>query len=307
VCSNDSHLIEDLPKHTLIQKLEKYVKTNVPNELIETNYGLYKCQNCSLEFANPLVAGSDSFYKYLSSILDTYYTEDRWEYLQLTDIISSDKVKEFSILDLGCGDGRFLNQINKKFPNSIQRGIDTNFESIQKCIRRGIKDVYPCEITEFIQKYNKNNKYKFIVALHLLEHLPKPVEFLEQSVSLLEESGRLFLSTPYSPMSIEANWFHPLNHPPHHLSRWNMKAYKELSNQLDLKINFYMPKATSWMKRSLNSFIFEKGIKDQKTSVKLAYAFGNILTLIKSFRAQSKREKYHGRTVPDVILAELYR
>ena len=39
VCSNNSYLIEDLPKHTLIQKLEEYVKTKVPIELIETNYG----------------------------------------------------------------------------------------------------------------------------------------------------------------------------------------------------------------------------------------------------------------------------
>jgi 2-polyprenyl-3-methyl-5-hydroxy-6-metoxy-1,4-benzoquinol methylase len=56
--------------------------------------------------------------------------------------------------------------------------------------------------------------------LSLSEHIAKPKEFVQEILSILHPLGNIYLSTPYSPMDFELEWYDVLNNPPHHMGRW---------------------------------------------------------------------------------------
>jgi len=42
-------------------------------------------------------------------------------------------------------------------------------------------------------------------------------------------------------MSFESGWFDVLNHPPHHMARWNLAAYDKLAEMLGVKMRHFAP------------------------------------------------------------------
>jgi SAM-dependent methyltransferase len=146
-------------------------------------------------------------------------------------------------------------------------------------------------------------------AFHCLEHVSDPKEFVASMVRVLKPGGKIYLSTPYSPMSFEGIWLDPLNNPPHHLTRWNFRAYKELARQLNLQINFFMPRASGILHRTLYALNlawygpFALASRKKMFLSVLAHPFDTL----DEYMRQRSREKVDGKTVADVILVELSR
>src|SRR3989338_3776112 len=71
-------------------------------------YTLYTCTACELTFSDPMRAASIHFYE-----SNTEY-DDKWEFKFLYD-----KIKQLgltgTLLDIGCGDGRFLEGMSERF------------------------------------------------------------------------------------------------------------------------------------------------------------------------------------------------
>ena len=80
-------------------------------------------------------------------------------------------------------------------------------------------------LESFLAEHAGGELFDFVASFHCLEHVPDPRGFVAAMLAALKPGGSLLLSTPYSPMSVENHWFDPLNHPPHHMSRWNDSAY----------------------------------------------------------------------------------
>lgn len=305
VCDHESINIRSLDKKKIISELEDYFAKKTPKDIEIIDYEIQLCLNCSLEYASPLEPGSQSFYKWITTRED-YYPEDRWEWNAVVDQIHNRKKQNgISVLDVGCGGGNFLEIISKNLINSRVIGLDTTQESVNRCQAKGF-EVY-CKTIKSFQESFPNEGFDYIVSFHCLEHISQPKQFIEEMLSVLKPGGRIFVSTPYSPMSFESDWFDILNHPPHHILRWNKKSYEELAKQLGCEIHFYMPSSNSVLSRTTNTFRLSQHKKD-----KLVFKLKLLQTILKHpilfltiFIHQLMRCRMNGRVAADLVLVEL--
>ena len=304
ICNSEAHSIYSLTKDQIKTELHVYYNELVPEKIELTDYEILRCINCTLEYALPLKPGSQSFYEWVTT-RPGYYTESRWEWFAVTEEIEKrEKNNYVSILDIGCGTGSFL-EIARKNRNLRTVGLDTTPESINKCRAKGL-EVY-CDTIDFFETKFPEFKFDYVVSFHCLEHVNQPKIFVNSMLSLLKSGGSLFISTPYSPMSFEQGWFDIMNHPPHHITRWNKKAYDELACQLNCDVKYFMPTARWALPRAINTFKFSSfGRKNSPNKQQLlTRILRNPLLFIQILLNQFLRPKIDRRVTPDVVLVEL--
>lgn len=298
--------MRQLSSEFISSRLSKYYDENIYNKFSVDNYNSIQCERCDLVYSSPMHPGDDRFYDWITKHT-SYYPEERWEWKEVISRIKiSSNIRKMHLLEIGCGYGEFLISL-QKYDNIKAIGIDTTGSSIKECRLKGV-DAYCATIESLL---NKNNylKYDCITSFHCLEHVSDPKKFVKNMLSLLEPNGKIYLSTPYSPMSFESTWYDPLNYPPHHLTRWNIKAYEELASQLGLGVNFYMPKAGNVLQRTMYTLNLKYyGPAHMKKIYSLYATFllkPNVF--IRELYNQSKRDKINRRTAADVVLVEMYR
>ena len=102
-----------------------------------------------------------------------------------------------SLIDIGCGDGRFLREVAKRHPNTKLLGFDSSTRAIHLA-----KVMNPELNYKTINIIETPPKAKFDVAtlVEVLEHIePGKVEpFLENAASLLNDDGWLILTVPHA-------------------------------------------------------------------------------------------------------------
>jgi 2-polyprenyl-3-methyl-5-hydroxy-6-metoxy-1,4-benzoquinol methylase len=301
ICHSFSKNTKDLKVEQIKPLLSEHFKNKITSNVEIVDYSLLKCSNCSYEFAYPQIEGSSSFYDWVT-LQNNYYPPIRWEYEKTLSILENKQVK---LLDVGCGDGRFLDFIKKSNNKNIDyAGLDPTKKSVEICLENGHK-AYCMDIKMFKTKF-KNKFFDYVTIFHVLEHIAFPKEFLEELISLTKPGGAVFASTPYSPMDFEVDWFDVLNHPPHHMGRWNLKSYKTLAEILNLKIEFFMPKQRNFFKSGIKSFRFSiygnsennSKIDIIKCIIRKPYKFLNHLYI------QSKRDTLEGARAANVILVK---
>lgn len=102
-----------------------------------------------------------------------------------------------SVLDVGCGEGKFLKFVDH---NTRYIGIDNNNECIEK-IKNDIskEKVYPnCEFRHlFLDEHvNIEGKFDNIIMLAVIEHLDFPEKVLKRLKENLSSHGRIIITTP---------------------------------------------------------------------------------------------------------------
>lgn len=306
ICSHDSVSVRHLSPTTITTELQRYYSLPAPPcaEICNQKYDLMRCQNCSLEFASPMVPGSSEYYNFLAN-QKGYYPSFRWEYQYVKDNFLSTS-SFLSLLDIGCGSGVFLDYI-KDLSYIVSQGIDLSPEAVSACINKGVK-ASKCDIYDFIK--NSNKLPDIAVSFHCLEHVKDPVQFIESLKPVCDNGGRILTSTPYSPMTVEASWFDILNHPPHHLTRWNTKAYSVLAQRLNLKCIFHAPRASSFLSLCARSTLLHVGgieSLDFDKITKLRIIVKNLPAFFKNCLAIFNREKLNDRRAADIILVEWFK
>ena len=228
--------IRDLPRTFLLERLEHYYGTRPPAKVVECDYALWECAETGLQFAWPAMPGSLRFYEWVSSF-PSYYPGVRWEYGEVRRLLASEKVaakKNFKLLDVGCGKGDFLHSLDF-IPNDNKFALDLNEPAVVECRRQGFQAFCGTMDTALAAGFLRAGEFPVVTSFHCLEHVDQPVEFVRSLVGAVAPGGRLFISTPYSPMSFESDWFDILNHPPHHMTRWNLAAYRRLAEMTGAK------------------------------------------------------------------------
>jgi SAM-dependent methyltransferase len=108
-------------------------------------------------------------------------------------------------------------------------GIDTHEPSVVRARLQG-HEVICADLTDLLNSPGElPATFEHVVGFHCLEHVADPVGFVSMALQFLSPGGMLHLSTPLSPLSSEALWFDPLNHPPHHLTQWSCRSYECLA------------------------------------------------------------------------------
>ena len=116
------------------------------------------------------------------------------------------KVKFNSIVDIGCGDGRFTSELSKAFPDVKVVGIDYSERAIS--LAKVMSPTIPF-IQMDIAKSSPKEKYDVGVLMEVLEHIPpKEVRnFLCGVSDLLCDKGMLFITVPHRNKPVEPKHF----------------------------------------------------------------------------------------------------
>jgi SAM-dependent methyltransferase len=305
VCNASSRTLYTLRQQDIKKHLETYFETSISEDIDLIPYTMMECTNCNYTFSFPFIEGSGRFYSWITKQKD-YYPKDRWEYHKVYEILQQNPSSDISVLDVGCGSGEFLSLL-KGLPNISTVGVDTTPTSVQECHARNL-EAYCMDIDRFLSENPKyRNHFHYAVTFHCLEHIADPRGFIKGILQTLKPGGSIFVSTPYSPMSFEVDWFDPLNHPPHHMGRWNARAYRELAKQLNMEAKFFMPAGFSAMKRAAISFVYaRKGLIRQLSKLDfMLQAVRHPASLVSHVRQQLRRDKINGQTAAEVVLVQL--
>jgi len=198
-------------------------------------YKRYECPNCDVHWWEPL------------KIIPEFYESEVFEdYVAFHEGVGT-RLREYHkaffkyfpsnlrgrLLDLGCGDGRFLRYAKEQ--GFEVWGIDFDKKSVENVKRNlGIDTVFAMSLEEFYEyAKEKNLKFDVITFFEVLEHQDKPMEFLEMVKGLLKEGGYIAGSVPNRERFLrEIYWkISHGDHPPHHFLRFSRRS---LENALKL-------------------------------------------------------------------------
>lgn len=302
VCGAPAKLAKALPANFLKRALTEYYREQLPDTVHIPSYDLMKCPRCTAEFSEPMLPGDSSFYAWIAR-QPGYYPESRWEWGEVISEIKKRHASCASVLEVGCGSGSFL-EVLKSEPSISAVGLDTEPGAIARCREKSF-EAYAEDIEIYLSR-DPSRRFDFVVAFHCLEHVSQPKKFLQAMFGAMKPGGRVFVSTPYSPMSFETGWFDPLNHPPHHMTRWNSRMYEELAAQIGVEVRLHMPEAASIFQRTKCAILLRKfGPRHAPSKLRiLAALFSNPVALFAEIKKQRSREKHAAVFAADVVLAE---
>jgi len=129
------------------------------------------------------------------------------------------------VLEIGCGIGAFARIL-------YERGFDVEATDISAYIIKKAKKVQPNIDFKFLD-IEKNtlseNKFEYIFAFEVMEHLKNPEKALENLKKMLKRGGILVFSTPYPTKETLADPFHiNLNLPEFWLSEGKKIGFKNV-------------------------------------------------------------------------------
>uniref|UniRef100_A0A7C5X213 Class I SAM-dependent methyltransferase n=1 Tax=Thermocrinis ruber TaxID=75906 RepID=A0A7C5X213_9AQUI len=194
-------------------------------------YKRYECPNCDVHWWEPL------------KIIPEFYESEVFEsYIAFHEGIGTrlgENHKAFfkyfpsnvrgRLLDVGCGDGRFLRHAKEQ--SFEVWGIDFDKKSVENVKRNlGIDTVFAMSLEEFYEyAKEKNLKFDVITFFEVLEHQDKPREFLDTVKRLLKDGGYIAGSVPnMDRLFVEIDWeyFHG-DYPPHHFLRFSKSSLEK--------------------------------------------------------------------------------
>ena len=303
ICNSRSTKIKTLNSAYIKNKLSVQFNVQNLNDVEIVDYDLMRCDECSFEFAFPQIEGSGSFYDWVTK-QPGYYVESRWEYAKVLELLEKEQMP-INLLDVGCGDGQFFDTITQRKNSRIDfYGLDTTSGSIEICKSKNYK-AFCMDVQQFKSIHDKM-LFDVITSFHVLEHIADPKKFLTDLTALIKPTGAIYISTPYSPMDFELDWYDVLNHPPHHMGRWNLKSYKKIAQILGLKLEVFMPEYQGLLKSAVLSFKFSMyGTKKIESKMEISRAILlHPLKFLNHLKKQSKRTKISGKSASNVILVK---
>ena len=306
VCGAGGKLVKQLSPEFIRSGLAAWAGEPVPENVDIVRYEMLRCSKCTLEYAFPRKPGDDAFYSWITS-LDGYYPASRWEWPVVLREIARSRGECGSLLEVGCGSGAFLRRAKDSLPGLTARGLDPEETAIDQCAASGI-EAYAETIEEYCANASHDKRqFDYICAFHCLEHVSGPRGLLEAMIPLAHAASVIFMSTPYSPMSFETNWHDPLNHPPHHLTRWNAIAFNELAAQVGWQVDLLMPKAANIAIRTLTSVRLANYGVQRGAPSPMGTAFRHPFDTAAELLRQAGRVRVLKGVAPDVVLARFRR
>ncbi len=195
-------------------------------------FELKMCNRCGLVNLNPRpenIAGYYGTYRKGST------KKDIFEFLAPNRI---KKIKEFQksgrVLDVGCGQGGFLNTMLKDGWEIY--GVELSKDACDFAQETfGLKEIYNCDL---LSLDFPDNFFDIITLWHVLEHLGKPLDTLKKINRMLKEDGLLIIESPdfYSIQSrfFKDKWFNL--DLPRHLYQFSPKMVQKYLEKTNFKI-----------------------------------------------------------------------
>jgi len=200
----------------------------------QIRYSLYECADCLVQFWLPLKTVENIWYEDNNPYKVRDLAKSKISRGYHKNFLKTYKIfpSGIKILDLGCGSGEFIAELEKR--GCEVWGVDFDRDAIDIAKNRfGLKNVFALPFEKFFEKQDLP-KFDIITFFEVIEHLADPNAFIEKTKTLLKEDGKIVLSTPCRErvLSNLNSW----DFPPHHFTRWNKEAVARLFLRYGFKI-----------------------------------------------------------------------
>lgn len=203
---------ENISKYYDINYAPHNHKPTIKTKIFDKLHGMYMANNI---FAK-LIRGKNAF-----------ITTKFWNELTSKGIITKDS----AILDVGCGDGKFLDTLKKGGFKDLT-GMDLFID--EENMRKGIK-IFQSSLEDF----NPKRKYDLIVSNHSFEHMDNQLENMKCFENLVKDDGIIVIRIPIKSQPIwekyGVNWFQI--DAPRHFFLHTVKSFKILCSKTNLVID----------------------------------------------------------------------
>jgi len=208
-------------------------------------YKLYSCKNCDLQWWEPLKV-SPEFYERegLSAYIIFHKGVRELQKWHKPFFEHFPKNKKGVLLDIGCGDGVFLKEVQTL--GFEVWGIDFDKKSVKVAKEKfKLKNVYPMSLEEFVEFANKRGlKFDVITFFEVLEHQDNPVGFMNNVKNLLKPGGYIAGTVPNRDrplVSLDRKYVNTADFPPHHFLYFNKSSLEFLFNMFNFKDIYFSP------------------------------------------------------------------
>jgi len=192
---------------------------------------LYECLDSGYRFYYPLtLEGNPKFYEDLIHSNFRYYPGWKWENNIAAKYIQAGN----RLIDVGCGDGTFLNMLGKVKPGVHRFGIEFNEEAIRQATGKGLH-IYSEPVQMVAAK--QPGEYDVATTFQVLEHIADVSGFLKAKIGLVKPGGLIIIGVPNNnPYIYRKDKYHTLNLPPHHMGLWGRRSLSSLPDYLPVKL-----------------------------------------------------------------------
>ncbi len=171
---------------------------SISEKIIDQEYKVVKCNNCSAYFVNPAISFSNDEW---AMLYNTEYFADQSEWLKRkrhkelmarfnkASALSQHK-NLINFLDIGCGEGKALIEAYKS--GWKVTAIDITDNRIEGARSNEINFVKG----HFLEIGLPSNSFDFIYLDSVLEHVLDPIAYLVKVRSLLKEGGIVYIGVP---------------------------------------------------------------------------------------------------------------
>jgi SAM-dependent methyltransferase len=186
----------------------------------------YECQNCGFSFFDPALAGGEEFYAELEH--PQYFSPTREEFGRTLKFAAGKGLTR--VLDVGCGAGAFLDQARSSGHETY--GLEMNRIAAQKARSKGHR-VFD-RLLHQVESEVVGPGFDLITLFQVLEHVPDPVSVLREAAKLLRGGGCISVAVPLSAGMGQLMRWDPHQWPPHHVSWWRLRDFRELAVRTEL-------------------------------------------------------------------------
>ena len=186
ICGTNQQILQLYPANFKISTLSSYTFSARRNP-DKIHYRSNRCLRCGLIFSSPIFSDKKISELYSKSIC-SYRPQTKHlskTYIELFETNIPFTSRNISILEIGCGNGFFLNELLKRGYKNLY-GIDPSKKMVSETpyiIKKNIKK------SIFKKGLFKANKFDIICCFHTLDHVLDPNELIFESSKLLKKNG----------------------------------------------------------------------------------------------------------------------
>jgi SAM-dependent methyltransferase len=102
-----------------------------------------------------------------------------------------------SLLDMGCGDGRFAGDLSRQWPERRILGVDYSVRAIN--LAKAMNSSEDFTALDILRDSVPEREFDVVTLIEVIEHIPPADlnEFVRRAISLLRPGGRLILTVPH--------------------------------------------------------------------------------------------------------------
>lgn len=148
---------------------------------------LYRCRDCGFVFRHPIYPQAKYDKLYREGDSDTWDDTDRIDHELVRGMVRR-HLESGSVLDVGCGGGRLLMPLAGEYDTY---GVEINAAAARLAEERNVRIV----ASTIGQLCATDRVFDAVVSCDVIEHLPKPVQFMRTLLSATAPGGVVVIST----------------------------------------------------------------------------------------------------------------